>query len=207
VRYDVPYAKLHDEERKFLAKLGKKLKQWWYVWFIHLEYKFDSKNKKLWFIERWARLGWERIEWIKKLHYFDIPTLLYEIHSGDISKWKPYKGSYIFKNIIPNMHYVGLYQNFLEKTHVGTVLTAYDNYVNISYKDYMLSLISQYGVVPNDMKILLTHKKWYLHPSIEGRWTRCKIYIELNDEMFLKLKKKKIDLIEQLSFFRNPNIK
>lgn len=199
IRYDIPYSRLHDEERKFIYSLWSKLKNIWYKWFIHLEYKFDTKTKKVWFIEWWARMWWQRIDWIKKLHYFDIKSLLYDIHSNDISKWKKYKWCYIFKETVADMHYVWIYKNFLKKTHIWDILTWYKNYMQVSFYDYIINYFKSIGIIINNLHIVKNSYSNNFYPTYQGK-SSFKILFEVNDENFKKLREKKIGIIEKLIF-------
>lgn len=200
IRYDIDYSRLHDNEWKFIQSLWTKLKAISYQWFIHLEYKFDPLTKKVWFIERGARMGWQRVDWIKRLHYFDMRELLYDIHSNDISKRKAYKWCYIFKNRANDVHYIGIYKNFLKKTHIGTVLSSYKNYFKISFQTFVTEYFKSIGITITNIKtIATTGSNHYFYPSYEWKWS-LKILFEVDDENFKKLRKKKIEIIEKLVF-------
>ncbi len=199
IRYDIPYNKMSDTERKLLSDLWKKLKSIGYKWFIHVEYKFNPITKKVGFIERWARMGWQRSDWIKRLHYFDIKELLYDIHSGDISKWKSYKWSYIFKNIVPNMHYIGIYKNFLKKTSIGEIISSHKNYMEISFQQYIINYFKSLWIVVNNLHIMTSGNKKDFYPSYQWK-SIFKVLFEVDDDNFKKLKSKKIQIIEKLVF-------
>jgi len=201
IRYDIPYQKLHTNEREFITEIGKRLKAIGYVGFIHLEYKFDTTTKKIWYIERGARLWWERLRWIEHLHYFDIIDLLYSIHTQDISKRENYKWSYIFKTIKPNTHYVGIYKFFLKPTHIGEVLLWHKNPFKISYTEYLKSYFQKIGIIIQDINIVSKKsEKNMIYPSYKSNETYFKIMFEIDDENFKKLRSKKIEIIEKLVF-------
>ncbi len=199
IRYDIPTSKLRDEEWKFLEEVGKKLISIGYKWIIHLEYKYDPNTKKVGFIERGARLGGERVNYLKKINYFDMASLLYDIHNGDTSKRKKYKWSYILKDSVNDLHYIWIYKNFIKKTTIGEILTNHKNFFKVSFIEHLNQYFYSIGLEVKNLQIITTGNQKDFYPSYEWKST-FRIFFEVDDENFKKFTKKKITILEQIVF-------
>lgn len=206
--YIIDFSKLAKIEINLLQNLLDKLKSIWYIWAIHLEYKLDSKNNKIWFIEWWARYGWYRRNYIKWIYNTDTSKIPYYIQvEKDFSRFKELKKwVYVFKEREHNLNFVRIKTNFLEKTNYIKILKKsgdiYKTSINQFLKEYYKE---KFWIKVKQIDFYVKHSpRFNFYPFYENNETKFDYILELDDENFAIFKKKKIKILENV-FFHDYN--
>lgn len=206
IRYNLDFAKISQIEIQFIEKLRQRLAEISYKWFIHLEYKYDTLNKKLWFIEWGARPGGNRPIFIKNIYHTDTKKIpYYLLIEKDTSRFKIVKSRiYAFKEKEDNLNFVGIKTNFTKPTHYIDILRKTGDILALSYEQFILDYFKntfgirvkdiRFQVHPNDYKNFL--------PFYMSNKTKFDYILELDDENFSIFRKKKAQIIEKV-FFHN----
>lgn len=208
IRYNCDFEKLSKTEFSFLNKIKGRLKEMEYRWFVHLEYKYDRKEDKLWFIEWGARLGWNRTKYIKNIYNTDTYKIpYYLLVEKDSSKFVLIKDwIYKFKEKEHNINLVWVKTNFVEPTNYINLLKNTWNIINTSFKDFILSYYKEkFWIKVNDITFLIKYWTNYnFFPFYMNNTSKFDYFLELDDENFKLFKKKKIKILEEI-FFHDYN--
>jgi hypothetical protein len=169
-----------------------------------LEYKYDKAQKKIGFLEWWARYGGNRSTFIKKIYNTDIHRIpWYVLIEKDFSRFKQLKWNiHCFKEQEHNLNLVWIKTNFLETTNYIDILKKTWDIFEISFqkflKDYYLQ---EFGIRVKKIDFYVKYSKWYnFFPFYKEQSTKLDYILELDDENFEKLKKKKFKIIEKTFF-------
>lgn len=208
--YHLDINKLSKVELIFLEDIKNKLKKIWYRWVVHLEYKYDKKAWKLGFVEWWARYGWYRKLFMKKIYNTDHLRLQYNILiEKDFSKFTKVKWDiYKFKEKEHNLNFVRVKTNFIEKTNYIQILDkswdvfkkSFDWFLNDYYKNKFWIYIKKIDF------FVKYNKEYNFLPFYKNSETKLDYVLELDDENFKLFKKKKFKIIEEI-FFHDYNSK
>lgn len=208
IRYNSEFEKLSKTEFTFLEKIKGKLEEMEYRGFIHLEYKYDKKENKIWFIEWGARLWWSRQKYIKKIYNTDVYRIPYYLQvEKDDSKFIELKNwIYRFKEKEHNINLVWIKTNFVEPVNYIKLLKNTGNILNTSFRDFILMYYKdKFWIKINEINFVIKHLKNYnFYPFYKNNNTRFDYFIELDDENFQLFKKKKFKILEE-TFFHDYN--
>ncbi len=206
--YHIDFSKLSTVELWFIEKIRLKLVEIWYKWVIHLEYKYDSKIKKIWFLEWGARYGWYRKIFMKKIYHTDYLRLpYYLLINNDYSKFSKVKWNiYKFKEKEYNLNFVRVKTNFIDTTNYIEILKkswdVFKNSFNGFLKDYYKN---KFWIDIKNVKFFVKYdKNNNFFPFYRNNNTSFDYILELNDENFSIFKKKKFKIIEGV-FFHDYN--
>lgn len=202
--YHIDFSKISVLELKFLEKLRLKLSGIWYRGVIHLEYKYDSKTKQIWFIEWWARYGWYRKIFMKEIYHTDYLRLPYNLLvDKDYSKFSNIKWNiYKFKEKEYNLNFVRVKTNFIDRVdYISILKKSWDIFKN-SFNDFLKDYYKNKFWI-NVKKIdffVNADKNNNFYPFYKNNETKFDYILELNDENFSIFKKKKFKIIEEFFF-------
>jgi len=189
-------------EIKFLTEICNVLKKIKFTWLIHMEYKYDKKNKKIWFIERWARLWWRRSIFIKQLHWYTVPGLFYDVFGKkDISKREQLKWDiYQFKEK-KQSHLVSIKTDFIKKISYFDLLKPAYYSLKTSFTDF-LKHFYRYNrwIKIEEFHFNVKAINWFFKPSYKWDWSYFIYSFELSQKSFQKFKNKRLDIIEKVIF-------
>jgi len=205
IRYNLDFSKISLTEVKFLNSIILKLKEIWYRWPIHLEYKYDKKTNKIWFIEWGARYGWKRVSWMKKIYQLDSQKIPhYTLIQQDFSKFQKIWKSHLYIPIEqePNINLIGCKTNFIGTTNYISILKKmwgiFDISVSQFLKDYYFRV---FGIKVQNIDFYAKYSSWYnFFPFYINNETRFDYILELDDKNFELFKLKKFQIIEKTFF-------
>ena len=206
IAYHVDFSTLSKMEIGLLEELRQRLESAEYKWVIHMEYKYDKKEKKIGFLEWGARYGWYRKEFIKKVYntsYLRIPYyLLIEWDSSRFSKikWR----IYAFKEQEDNLNLIRVKTNFIETTNYIDILKKTGHIFEISFQKFLKDYYKEnFGIKINKIDFYVKYSKGYnFFPFYKDASTKLDYILELDDHNFELYKKKKFKIIEK-TFFHN----
>lgn len=204
ITYNVDFSFLWKMELSLLEELREKLASVHYRWVVHLEYKFDRKNKKIWFLEWGARYGGYRKPLIKTIYNTDPLRLpYYLLIEKDTSRFSPVKWKILaFKEQEHNLNFVRVKTNFLETTNYIDVLKNTGNIFEVSFQSFIKEYYSiNFGIRIKAMHFFVKYSKGYnFFPFYKDIATRLDYVMELDDANFELFKKKKFKIIEKTFF-------
>ena len=204
ITYNVDFSFLSKMELSLLEELREKLESVHYRGVVHLEYKFDKKNKKIGFLEWGARYGGYRKPLIKTIYNTDPLRLpYYLLVENDTSRFTKIKGKiHAFKEQEHNLNFVRVKTNFLETTNYIDVLKKTGNIFEVSFQSFIKEYYSiHFGIRIKAMHFFVKYSKGYnFFPFYKDIATRLDYIMELDDENFEVFKKKKFKIIEKTFF-------
>lgn len=192
--YNQDFSKISKTELVFLEELRKKLKSVSYRWVIHLEYKYDSVNEKVGFIEWGARFGWYRKIFIKELYNTEVLKLnYYLLEEKDLSRFAKVKNNiYKFKEKEHDLNFVRVKTNFLQKTNLVSLLKKSWNLITNSFDSFMKEYYEDnFWIETKKIDFYIKHSKDYnFYPFYKNNTTKFDYILEFNDDNFKLFKKK-----------------
>lgn len=204
ISYHVDFSFLWKIELWLLEELRLKLESIDYRGPIHLEYKYDKTQKKIWFLEWGARYGWYRKIFIKEIYNTDVKKLPYYIHiEKDFSrfsllKWKIYS----FKEQEANLNFVRMKTNFVDTTNYIDILKKTGNIFEVSFQSFLKEYyFRNFGLKIKKIDFYTKYSSGYnFFPFYRELSTKLDYILELDDENFELFKKKKFKIIEKTFF-------
>ena len=202
--YNLDFSKLSKIELSFLEEIRKKLEGIWYRGVIHLEYKYDTKTQKIGFLEWWARYGWYRRKFIKKLYHTDFLRLPYNLLiEKDFSKFTKVKWNiFKFKENEYNLNFIRVKTNFINKINYIKILgkswdlfkNSFEWFLNNYYK-------TKFWINIKKIDFFVHYSKNYnFFPFYKNNKTKFDYILELDDENFKIFRNKKFKIIEDIFF-------
>lgn len=204
VVYPLWFEKIWKDEQKFIEEIRKKLVEIKYRWVIHLEYKHDKKNNKVWFIEWWARYWWSRRRYIKKMYHTDtmkLDQLL--LFDKDYWKFEKYKWEiYKFKEREFNLNFAKIRTNFIWTKNFIDILKKTWNIMWISFKKFIEIYIKEnFWINIKNIEFEIKHTKDFnFYPFYKNNKTKFDYIMELDNDNFNLFRKKKFQIIEKTIF-------
>ncbi len=206
--YPVNVSKLSITELNFLEKIRKQLHKISYRWVIHLEYKYDSKTKKNWFVEWWARYWWYRKIFIKHIYNTDTNRLAYNLlledNQSKFTKIKPH--IYKFREKEYNVNFVRVKTNFITNINYIEILKKSWNILEGNFSNFLKDYYkSKFSISVKKIIFFVKYSDNYdFKPFYKDNKTNFDYILQLDDENFSIFRKKKFKIIEKV-FFHNYN--
>jgi len=204
IAYHIDFSRLSKIEIWLLDELRQRLESVSYKGVIHLEYKYDKKEKKIWFLEWGARYGGYRKSFIKKVYYTSHLRIPYYILcDNDTSRFRQIKWNiYSFKEQEDNLNLIRVKTNFLETTNYINILKKTWNIFEVSFQKFLKDYYKEnFSIKIKSIDFYTKYSKWYnFFPFYKDTSTKLDYILELDDENFDKFKKKKFKIIEKTFF-------
>ena len=204
IAYHLDFSKLNKIELNFLEELRKKLLTINYRWVIHLEYKYDRKLKKIWFIEWGARYGGYRNIFIKKINNTDVQKIpYYLLIENDSSRFEVLKNNIsCLKEQEHNLNFVRVKTNFIETTNFISILKKTGGIFETSLAQFLKEYYMRaFGIKIKDINFYTKYSSWYnFFPFYHKTSTKLDYILELDDKNFELFKLKKFQIIEKTFF-------
>jgi len=204
IAYHLDFSQLSKMEGDLIEKLRHKLEDAGYRGVVHLEYKYDKKEKKIGFLEWGARYGGYRSIFIKEIYNTDVLRIpYYLLVEKDISRFSPLRGNiYCFKEQEHNLNFVRVKTNFVETTNYIDILKKTGNIFEVSFqkflKDYYLQ---EFGIKIKKIDFYVKYSKGFnFFPFYREQSTKLDYILELDDANFELFKRKKFKVIEKTFF-------
>lgn len=209
--YHLDLSKLSKIELAFFEEIRIKLKNIWYRWVIHLEYKYDRKTWNIAFLEWWARYGWYRRTFMKEIYHTEAIRLQYNLLiEKDFSKftqikWKLYK----FKEKEHNLNLIRVKTNFINKTNYIKILEKSGDLFKNSFNWFLNNYFkNRFWISIKKIDFFVKYSKDYcFYPFYKNNETKLDYILELDDDNFKLFKKKKFKIIEETFFHDYNNFK
>ncbi len=206
--YHIDFSKLSQTELDFLEKVRQKLDEVWYKWIIHLEYKYDSKTKQIWFLEWWARFGWYRKIFVKEIYHTDHARLpYYLLIDKDYSRFTKLKWNiFKFKEKEYDLNFVRVKTNFIDtRNYISILKKSWDIFHN-SFSWFLKNYYeNKFWIKIKKIDFFVKYDKNYnFSPFYKNNNTKFDYILELDDSNFKLFKTKKFKIIEDV-FFHDYN--
>jgi len=202
--YHLDFSQLNKIELNFLEELRKKLTEIDYRGVIHLEYKYDKKLKKIWFIEWGARYWGYRGIFIKKIYNTDILKIpYYLLIEKDASRFHMLKNNILsLKEQEHNLNFVRVKTNFIETTNYISILKKTGGIFETSLSQFLREYYMRvFGIKIKNIEFYVKYSPLYnFFPFYHKQATKLDYILELDDANFELFKKKKFQIIEKTFF-------
>ena len=204
IAYHIDFSFLSKMETSLLEELRQKLEEIKYRGVIHLEYKYDKKAKKIWFLEWGGRYGGYRKTFVKEIYNTDhLRIPYYLLVENDRSRFTPLKWKiYSFKEQEYNLNFVRMKTNFLETINYIDILKKTGNIFEVSFQKFLKDYYREnFGIKIKKIDFFVKYSKGYnFFPFYKDASTKLDYILELDDENFELFKKKKFKIIEKTFF-------
>lgn len=202
--YNLDFSKLSKVELSFLEKIRKRLESVWYRWVIHLEYKYDVKTQNIGFLEWWARYGWYRRIFMKRVYLTDSLRLPYNLLiEKDFSKFVKIKWNiYKFKEKEHNLNFIRVKTNFIENKNYIEILKKSWDLFNNSFNWFLTDYYkNKFWIKIKKIDFYVKYSNTFsFFPFYKNNQTKLDYILELDDENFNTFRKKKFKIIEDVFF-------
>ena len=204
IAYHIDFSQISKIEMWLLEKLRAKLESIDYTGAIHLEYKYDKTEKKIWFLEWGARYGGYRKNFIKEIYHTDVRRIpYYLLVEKDFSRFKTLKWNILcFKEQEHNLNIVRVKTSFVDTTNYIDVLKKTWNIFETSFSVFLKDfLLREFWIKILKIEFYVKYSKWYnFFPFYREQSTKLDYILEMDDENFELYKKKKFKIIEKTFF-------
>ena len=204
ITYHLDFSKLNKIELSFIEELRKKLASIHYRWVIHLEYKYDKKLKKIWFIEWGARYGGYRSIFIKKINNTEIKKIpYYLLVENDTSRFEVLRNNILsLKEQEHNLNFVRVKTNFIDTTNFISILKKTGGIFETSLSQFLTEYYMRvFGIKIKNIEFYVKYSSWYnFFPFYHKTTTKLDYILELDDKNFELFKLKKFQIIEKTFF-------
>lgn len=204
VRYTLDLKKLSKTERQFVQRLAKKLEEIEYRGIVHLEYRYDQKQKKIGFIEWGARPGGYRRKYTEEMHQYLMENLPVDILlKKDYGRFRHEHGVYFLRGRDSDTNFVTIKANVLQKTHIMQILRKNpEKYLEVSFQKFLKNFLWDLWKVKVEQISfqVRTSSDYYLYPLHERSDTRFSYTMELKEKSFQRFLQKKYRILERLVF-------
>gem|GEM_PF-2751089 len=143
------------------------------------------------------------IKHIYNLDCRNLPQMI--LKDKDYGLFQKKKGFYFLKYHKPDTNYIGMKVNFIKKTSLDDIINKRNNYLEVSYKDYIINYFQKKFKINLENVNFVVKKSTnnFIYPFYERNDTKFDFTFSLDDDNFKVFRKSKFKIIESIGFGNN----